>query len=442
VTTKKIVCFITCVLQVVFMCRVAFAQTDAQVRLDLHDLLSLAVDSHPSVQSQMSLLGAAEEGVNSARWQYYPTPSVSVQNTLNPQAVAGFSGDKRVTVLALNQPLWTGGRIEAGIDKAQAYAQGASASLAETKQQLAIRVVQAYGDWFSAYRKRLAYQVGQVQHVRLKDQVVRRIHEGQAAASDLALAQGRLSSLEADLALASTQEEVSVARLTQLLGQPVVSHSLTHKLSNPLPVSPNISDLLAQAQSSSPALNRARSNVQVQQAAIQEARSASLPEVSLRVERQQGNFSFLGSPSQTRGFVTLSSKFGAGLSTFAAVNEAVQRHAAALSELEAQQRNLAEQVMTDHALLVTSQSRRQALQSSADLADEVLASWDRQYLSGRKSWQDLMNSAREQVQVQAQLADLEGNQLVASWRLALITGQLVVPTSQVQKSEPALAEQK
>jgi adhesin transport system outer membrane protein len=133
---------------------------------------------------------------------------------------------------------------------------------------------------------------------------------------------------------------------------------------------------------------------------------------------------------------------GAGLSTFSAVNETVQRHAAALTELEAQQRNLAEQVMTDHALLVTSQSRRQALQSSAVLADEVLASWDRQYLSGRKSWQDLMNSAREQVQVQAQLADLEGNQLVASWRLALITGQLVVPPSQVQKSGSSLAEQK
>ena len=431
------------------MCRVAFAQADDKLRLDLHDLLSLAVDSHPSVQSQLSLLGAAEEAVNSALWQYYPTPSVSVQNTLNPQTVAGFSGDSRVTVLALTQPLWTGGRIEAGVDKAQAYAQGASASLAETKQQLAIRVVQAYGDWLSAYRKRLAYQVGLAQHVRLKDQVVRRIHEGQAAASDLALAQGRLSSLEADLALASTQEEVSLARLSQLLGQPVVSHSLTRSLSNPLPVSLSISDLLAQAQSFAPALIRARSNVQVQQSAIQEARSANLPEVSLRLERQHGNFSFLGSPSQTRGFVTLSSKLGAGLSTFAAVNETVQRHAAALSELEAQQRNLAEQVMTDHALLVTSQSRRQALQSSADLADEVLASWDRQYLAGRKSWQDLMNSAREQVQVRAQLADLEGTQLVASWRLALITGQLakrtgqlLVSTGQVQKSESTLAEQK
>jgi hypothetical protein len=43
-----------------------------------------------------------------------------------------------------------------------------------------------------------------------------------------------------------------------------------------------------------------------------------------------------------------------------------------------------------------------------------------------------MNSAREQVQVQTQIADLEGAQLVASWRLALISGQLQVDTGQRQ----------
>ena len=87
--------------------------------------------------------------------------------------------------------------------------------------------------------------------------------------------------------------------------------------------------------------------------------------------------------------------------------------------------------MTDHATLITTQSRRLALQTSAELSDRVLASWDRQYLSGRKTWQDLMNSAREQVQVQAQLADLEGTQLVASWRLALTTGELQAGELQV-----------
>jgi adhesin transport system outer membrane protein len=399
---------------------------------ELHDLLFNAVATHPSIQTSKALIGAAQQGLSNARWQYFPTPSLSVQSAKASSTDTSYAGDARVTVLALTQPLWTGGRIEAGVDKAQAYAEGAQASLAEAQQQLAIRVVQAYGDWLSSYRKRAAYQVGQAQHIRLKDQVDRRIHEGQAAASDLALAQGRLASLDADMALAITQEEISLARLSQLLGQPVAAQTLTGALAEPLPLTLNASDLLAQAQSYSPALARARSNAQAQLATIEEVKSATQPEVSLRLENQRGNFNYTGGPQHQRAFINLTSRLGAGLSNFAAINEAVQRHAAALADIESQQRSLAEQVMTDHALLLTSQSRRKALQTSAELADQVLASWDRQYLSGRKSWQDLMNSAREQVQVQAQLADLEGSQLVASWRLALTTGQLQVSTGQLQ----------
>lgn len=417
-----------CVFQSIFWVGgLAFAQTDVNPRLDLQALIALATTTHPAIQAQQSLVGAAQEGVTSARWQYFPTPSVSVQNAASDGKDLSYTGDKTVTILGLNQPLWTGGRIEAGIQRAQANSQSAAASLAESQQQLALRVVQAYGDWLSAYRKRAAYQVGQTQHIRLKDQVARRIHEGQAAASDLALAQSRLASLEADAALAATQEDVSLARLSQLLGQPLAPQSLAAAPAQPWPVLGGACDLLAQAQAQSPALARARSNAQAQLAVVQEAKSATLPEVSFRLEHQVGNFSYAGAPQNTRGFVNLSSRFGAGLSSLSAISEALARHAAALAEIDAQQRSLSEQILTDHALLITSQARRQALQNSAALADQVLASWDRQYLSGRKSWQDLMNSAREQVQVQAQLADLDGSQLVASWRLAIATGQLAMP---------------
>lgn len=423
-----------------FFCALVSAQVKSDADLPtaslpnsaLSDLLFQAISTHPSIQTQQALIEAAQQGVRNALWQYFPTPSVSVQNAQTSTNDPSYVGDSRVTMLALSQPLWSGGRIQAGVDKAKANSQGAHASLFETQQQLAIRVVQAYGDWISAYRKRMAFQWGQIQHIRLKDQVARRIHEGQAAASDLALAQSRLASLNADVSMATTQEEVSLARLSQLLGKPVTTSGLSASLAEPLPIQFHVTDLLTKAQSYSPTLERARSNAQAQLATIQEAKSATFPEISLRLENQRGNFNYTGSAQQYRAFISLTSRIGAGLSSFAAVNEAVQRHAAALTDIETQQRNLAEQITADHALMVTSQIRRQALTNSAELADQVRASWDRQYLSGRKSWQDLMNSAREQIQVQAQLAELDGSLLVASWRLALMTGQLQVSTGQLQ----------
>ena len=397
----------------------------------LSSLIALTIGTHPVIQVQNSLLAAAQQGVSNARWQYFPTPSISVQGAQVSRSDPAYSGDSRVAILALTQPLWTGGRIEAGVDKAHAYARGARASLAESQQQLAIRVVQAYGEWLSAYRKRAAYQVGLDQHTRLKDQVVRRIHEGQAAASDLALAQSRIASLEADMAMAHTQEQVSRSRLSQLLGKPVLSTFLELSPAQAWPIALGADELLSKAEANSPALARARNNAQAQLATIAEAESAILPELSLRLEHQHGNFNYSGGPQHSRAFIQINSRLGAGLSSLGAVQEAVQRHAAALADIDAQQRSLAEQVTTDHATLLTTQSRRLALQTSAELSDLVLASWDRQYLSGRKTWQDLMNSAREQVQVQAQLADLEGTQLVASWRLALTTGELQAGELQV-----------
>ena len=89
------------------------AQAETPAQWDLGNLLRIAVHSHPSVAAQQALLGAAQQGVTNARWQYFPTPSVSVQGAKASGADPSYAGDSSVTVLALNQALWTGGRIEA-----------------------------------------------------------------------------------------------------------------------------------------------------------------------------------------------------------------------------------------------------------------------------------------------------------------------------------------
>lgn len=266
------------------------AQSDAGIHLNLRDLLIMTTSMLTSVHAQQSLVAAAQESVRGARWQYFPTFSFSVQSAQSGSADMAYAGDSRDTILALTQPLWTGGRIEAGVEKAQFYSAGAHAALAEAQQQLAIRVVQACGELQTAYRKRIAFEVSLGKHTGLKDQVVRRIHEGQAAASDLALAQSRLAGLEPELAAAITQEEVGLARLSQLLGRPILASHLTAALAQPLQNNTKVGELLTQAMSYSPALGRARSIALSQQATIQEVKSATQPEASFRLEQQSGNF--------------------------------------------------------------------------------------------------------------------------------------------------------
>jgi adhesin transport system outer membrane protein len=390
------------------------------------DALSLMIEkvmvSHPILQAQKSLVEASRAGIETARWQYFPTPSVSIQAAGTSGADPGYQGDNRVTTMGLTQPLYTFGRLDAGYQKAQTQAQLAIATQDEARQQLALRVIQGYGDWLSAHRRRMAYASGLQLHVRLEQQVTRRVQEGQAAESDLTLAKGRLATMLADLAASRAQEEVSLARLSQLVGSSQTSEQLAQAIALPFLVRQTLSELTAMVLETSPSAARSRLLAQIQANIVDEAKATAMPEVFARIERQQGNFTVASQAPQNRAFIGVTSRFGAGLSNTSAVAEATYRKAAAESDWDALWRNLQEQVMTDFAVIAQAEARSKNLALATEMASQTLQSWDRQYLSGRKNWQDNMNAARELVQIQVQLADVESTQLVSSRRLALLAG--------------------
>jgi outer membrane protein TolC len=59
------------------------------------------------------------------------------------------------------------------------------------------------------------------------------------------------------------------------------------------------------------------------------------------------------------------------------------------------------------------------LQQSLEAADAYLKSSEIQFDNGRRSWQELMNSAREKAQLRVQLADTRAQAWLAKQRLHL-----------------------
>ena len=387
----------------------------------LEHLIASALASHPSAQGQRALVQSAEAGVDSARWQFYPTPSVSVETANASAADRLYQGDNRVSTLRLQQPLWTGGRLSAGMEKAAAGLVVSQASLEEVRLQLGLRVVQTYGDWLSAHLKTLANEKSLATHVRLREQVKRRLNEGASAQSDLVLAVARLEGISADVTAARAQGEIALARLGQLLGSPVDGLALTAVLASPRALNGRAQALLERAIGINPTVTKAQAQARVQEAVIGERRADLMPEVYARIERQYGNYNFPNGEPQNRLFIGLTSRFGAGLSTLSNIEAARTQHAAALSEIEAQSRTVSEQVLSDYALGLSAASRIASIQASLKAAEDVSASYDRQFLAGRKSWLDVMNAARELAQTETQLADLQATQLVVTWRLDAYT---------------------
>ena len=87
---------------------------------NLPKLMNDALLSHPSISSQKAQMQAAEIGIETAKWQYFPTPSVNTERVNASTRDPFYGGDKNVTTARLQQPLWTNGRLTAGKEKAQA----------------------------------------------------------------------------------------------------------------------------------------------------------------------------------------------------------------------------------------------------------------------------------------------------------------------------------
>lgn len=385
----------------------------------LEQMMSSALLSHPSSRAQALQLESSQAGVDSARWQLYPTPSIAVEKAKTGAKDVAYQGDGTVTTLRLQQPLWTGGRLTAGIQKAQANLAVNQALLAEVRQQLALRVLQSYGDWLGAHLKNIANHKSMATHVRLRAQVKRRIDEGASSDSDLVLAVARIESLASDISVTNAQHDIALARLGQMLGQPVDVNALRAAIAAPYSLNSGLQQLIDQTVAGNPTVMKAHAQAALQEFTVAERRAELYPEVYLRAELQHGNYAYPNMPNASRIFIGLNSHFGAGLSGMSGVDAARSQYQAALVEVEAQTRNISEQVLADHAMAVSSQSRLKALQAALRATQDVSESYDRQFLAGRKTWLDVMNAARELAQTELQLADIESAQVVITWRLAI-----------------------
>jgi adhesin transport system outer membrane protein len=404
---------------------VLFWALNLHAETTLPALLKEAITSYPALRAQRELGEAARAGVEGARWQFYPTPSVALEYANTAAGDTNHRGDDHITVLRLQQPLWTGGRLSGNLNKAEAVALIAQADYESARQQLAVRLIQAWGEGSVALAKLKALEQSARTHARLLAQVTRRNADGFSAQSDIDLARGRLDATEAEVSSAKVQRDMALAKLGNLVGRPLAKDILPDSF-QPSVIDKEIhgstlDSLSDMAWQGSPQRIRAEAQIQQASAEIDVAGAALWPEVYLRAERQHGNYAAGGLPPQNRLFIGLNTALGAGLSAQSTIDAARARQRAAQDDLLTQRLAVVEQVQIDHALVASAAQRRVILQRSLAANVEVFASWERQFLAGRKQWQDLMNAAREQAAAEAQLADAIGAEAISRWRLLVVT---------------------
>jgi adhesin transport system outer membrane protein len=383
----------------------------------LGELIQLALHSHPDIKASRFLRDASKSDIDGARWQFYPSISASNQNaSVSNDNDPSYLGDNHVSTIEIVQPLWTGGLLTSNLKLAKASLDLSEAEIDHAKQDLAIRVLTSYTDWYSANMKVAAWQNSLSIHQKLSQQVRRRSLGGASSESDSALAEARVAISDADLAAAIAEEQTALTVLAELVGKPVQSSDLAQ----PVKLEAVLASLSIQPRNNNPLVATALAEVDIADANIRSTQAKLMPKVNLRLERQYGDFSFANSEPSNRIFIEFTMAFGAGLSSISDVSAARLRREAAVANVESQRQILGSNIASDMLLQKSIARRLTALKQSKQATENVYASFERQFLSGSRTWLDLLNSARELTQLELQIADARASSVLVSWRLFIL----------------------
>ena len=386
--------------------------------LGLDQLIALSIRNHPSIAAARAEVGAAQAEVGAARSQYYPTPSVQLLQDKGETA----------TVLTVQQPLWAGGRLDAGLDAAQSRANASHVSVNDAQYTLALRVTAAWAAWMQAHGRGEALGEGAALLKVYAESVSRRIEGGASAEVDRELVAARLAQTQGDLAAARSAERSAMSRLSQMVGQLLRPEDLaTDEASGAAEIPlPGLDALVAQALARSAALKRLEADIETARYETGQRRAALWPTLNLRAQHQRNDASATGvAANDSRIMLALEYAPGAGISAGANIDAAEARSNALREKLDAARRDLTETIAADYEDLLASRDRKREFQRTIKASAEVLASYDRLFVAGKRGWLDVINAARELLQAQTALADVEAQQAAARARLRLHLGEML-----------------
>ncbi|CDG83743.1 TolC family protein [Janthinobacterium agaricidamnosum] len=387
----------------------------AQGVWSFEQVLQAALLNHPTIQGRRSAQDAARADLDGAKWQRYPT--VSVEAPAGSTSSSSSSG-----LVRIEQPLWAGGRIYAGIDAAGSRVDAAGAALEEERLTLSLRVIAAYTEALRQSARRKFAEEGLAEHEKLLAMIKRRVDQSVSSQTDQRLAESRTYQASNDLSNANQALASSLAQLSQLTGKPVREVSDAGIAAIEPPLRDGIDAILPQALAYSPTLRRLEFEEQAAGSEIALQRSAYMPKLVVRLEKNTGNQPDID--NRARAMLVLVAQPGAGLSALAGVDAAVAKREAARSAREAAERDVRERFTLDWNEAEASRQRLGNAGQASATTTQVFESYARQYVIGRKTWNDVLNAVREATQAQFALEDTRAQAIAAGLRLAAETGNL------------------
>jgi len=414
------------------------AMAAAMMSLPVHaqtfeETLGLTYRSNPTLQAERAGVRVAEETIIQARagWMPSVSASASISHTTTESSGGFFNQSNTVTPqsyrIDASQAIWRGGEINGAISQAEANVQAVREQLRGTEQTILALAATSYLD----VRRDVAIAEIRRNNVEVLlaqlDAAEDRFEVGEITRTDVSQAEARLSSARAQFAAALSQLAASRARYAAVVGQ----YPATLAPEPPLPEMPTtLEDALEIALDFSPTLRAAAFTENSARAAIQTARGAYMPDVSLNASASQGRDQQQSGDQTDRLSVTAQVSvpiFTGGLNR-SRVRQAVFNSDQARMRVTAARRQVTEVVTTTYNNLVASQSVIASSQQSVEANEIALEGVQQEAFVGLRTTLDVLNAEQELLDARLTLVSAERDSYVAGLTLLQAMGLLTSDT--------------
>lgn len=404
---------------------------------DLLSIFRLALEGDPTYLAARATALAGKEALPQARSQLLPNISASgsrgKNDTLESNSITGASVFSNYTssstAITLRQPLYRKYQF-AAYEQAEAQVINSDAVLDKERQDLAIRVSNAY---FEALLAEEQLQVIETQKTAYATQLAlakRALSAGSGTRTDIDEAQAKWDLANAQSLEARQLIENTRRLLQNLARKPVQALAVlvAGKMQLVEPNPPALADWVNKGLEANPEIRALKAAVDVSRQEVEKARAGHFPTVDLVAQRSN-------SQSDTnytinREFLTnsIGVQFSAPIFAAGYVNSQVRQAEALLEkarqQMDASKIDLELQVQKDFYGVVQGVVKIKALEQALRSAEQMVYSTRKGYLAGMRTSLDILNAEQQKAQVNRELVLARYQYVLARLRLQARAGSL------------------
>ena len=347
----------------------------------------------------------------------------------NPEVQRAF-GTQNAT-LSASQPLYRPANL-ATFEQGKRQVELAQAQLTTAAQDLILRVSQAYFDVLAA-QDTLSFV--RAQKVAVAEQLAsarRNFEVGTSTITDTREAQARYDLVIAQEIAADNDLRVKRLALDTQVGKPDVQpNSLPVLPELPLPQPPDVNAWVQQSEENSPAIQQARTNVEIAQLETEKAKAGHKPTLDLTASynvtrNQNGSVQTALNSRSKSGNVGLSFNLPlfAGFAVENRIRETLSLEEKAQADLEATRRSVAQATRAAYFGVVSGQGQVKALEAAEASSQSALEANRLGYQVGVRINIDVLNSQSQLFQTKRDLAQARYNVLLGHLKLRQANGTL------------------